>query len=80
MPGLLDLANVSRDQALSGFGQASQLEQSRNANNQAMRQQADAQQKQAIGSAIGTGLTVAAMSNPVTGAIVGGAMLLGSLF
>ena len=80
MPGLLDLANVSRDQALAGFGQAASLEKNRNANNEALKAQADAQQKQAIGSAIGTGVSVGMMAGGPVGLAVGGLMLLGSLF
>lgn len=80
MPGLLDLANVDRDQALEGFRQTAGQENQRNTANKALVAQAKAQQNQAIGSALGTGATLAAMGNPVTGAIVGGVMLLGSLF
>lgn len=80
MAGLLDLANISKQQSMQQFGRLADLEQQRNANNDAIRQQQKAQQKQAIGSAIGTGATVAMMANPVAGVAVGGLMLLGSLF
>lgn len=94
MPGLLELAQHDKAQALQGFGQAAQLEQRRDDTNKQLQQQATAQRKQAIGSAIGTGASVAmavgggmgasgmgalAAGGPA-GLAVGGLMLLGSLF
>lgn len=79
MAGLLDLAQVDKNNALQGFGQAAQLEQRRDDNNEQLQQQADAQRKQAVGSAIGTGASVAMAAGGPAGLAVGGLMLLGSL-
>lgn len=79
MPGLLDLANSSKQQAMQGFGQAARNEQSRNANNEAIKQQAEAQQKQGMMSGAGTLAAGLMTGNPVM-AVMGGIGLLGSLF
>ena len=80
MAGLLELAQVDKNNALAGFRQASQLEARRDNNNEQLQMQADAQRKQAVGTAIGTGASVAMAAGGPAGLAVGGLMLLGSLF
>ena len=79
MAGLLEIQNNNRKQALGQMGYLSGLEGNRNANNERMKSQAEAQQKQALGSGamtLGIGL---ATSNPIM-AGMGAIGILGSLF
>jgi hypothetical protein len=80
MSGLLDIVNDYKRDSTNELSNLAKMDTARRNNNDQIAAQRSAQKKQAVGSAIGTGATVAMMSNPVTGALVGGAMLLGSLF
>ncbi len=77
---LNNLYTNDRKQALGQMGYLAGLDAQRQANNDAMRDVARQQQMQTIGSAVGTFGSMALMGNPVTGAVMGGLTLLGSLF
>ncbi len=79
MPGILDVQNDNRRQALGQFGQLAGLETQRNNFNRQMQAQAKAQRKQGLGSGIGTLAMGVATGNPV-GMVMGGIQILGSLF
>jgi len=79
MAGLLQMDNQNRKIALGQMGYLSGLSAQRDANNQALRDQASAQRKQAIGSGIGTIGVGLATGNPIL-AGMGAIGLLGSLF
>lgn len=77
---LLNFANQDRSQALGQMGYLNGLGVSRDASNNALNQNARDQRNNAIGGALGTFASVAMTGNPITGAVLGGVSLLGSLF
>jgi hypothetical protein len=77
---LNNLYTQDRAQALGQMGYLSGLAANRNAQNQQMNAAARSQQMQTIGGALGTFGTYALMGTPVTGGIMAGLGILGSLF
>lgn len=80
LQNLNGLYTQDRAQALGQMGYLSGLAANRNAQNQQMNAAARSQQMQTIGGALGTLGTYALMGNPVTGGIMAGMSILGSLF
>jgi len=76
----VNLGQQDRQAALQGLGYLAQVDATRSANNKAMNQAASAQQQQTLFGAAGSLLGGALGLNPVTGAVMGGLSLLGSLF
>lgn len=80
LQNLNNLYTQDRQQALGQLGYLSGLAANRNAQNQQMQAAARSQQMQTTGGALGTFGTYALMGNPVTGGIMAGLGILGSLF
>lgn len=80
LQNLNGLYTQDRAQALGQMGYLSGLAANRNAQNQQMNAAARTQQINTIGGALGTTLSYAMMGHPLTGGVMAGLSLLGSLF
>ena len=80
MAGLLQLYDQDRKQGLGQMGYLAGLEGQRDAFNEQQKAAAANQRKTGLASGATTFATMAAMGNPVGGAVVGGLQILGSLF